>query len=190
MAENICRVTIRGNEMGILLHNPAMTMGTTQRGIKKFVPNPEEEARKGLYWTLDKSSIGFPTRNIHSGLIQASSGMKVPGNKKMALAPIIAGDVSFVEEFASFNTKEYEIFTTRAVIQRQGILASRPRLRNWKLSFDVKWEGQFLGQGEDFTEGVLRPLLEILGSRIGVGTFRPSKKGPFGKFSIESIKII
>jgi len=179
-----CRVTIEGIGEGMLLHNPA-GMGRSDRKAKREIPTPEVEAETACYKT-DKGEIGFPAENIRCGLIRASSGWKVPGNKKLSLSPIIAGDVSIAPSMISFGTKKYEIDTRRVVIQRQGILRSRPKLPEWKLTFTVSWEGQYLG--DDFHETVLPELLERLGKTIGIGDYRPACKGPFGRFKIVEIK--
>jgi len=186
---NKATVSIVGVSPGILLHNPT-SVGVGAKGIKKQIPTPEDEAERGLYWTEDKKSIAFPARNIHATILHAASGMKVPGNKKMALIPILCGDFHIEPDMVPFNTTDYEIFTCTAVIQRQRIFRSRPNLKTWKLEFTTCWESQFLGKGEDFTEYVLKPLLEIAGSRIGIGDYRPAKRGPFGRFVISGIKLI
>ena len=193
---NRVKVVIEGVGRGILLHNPAGSahfMTKEQReaagvkaSTKKRIPTPEEEAKAGLYWTEDGGSIAFPSCNIHRGLVKAASGTKLPSNKKKPLAPIIAGDINLEPDMLPFGTKEYSIFTTRVVVQRQGILRSRPNLKNWRLTFYVTWEGQYLGP--DFGTEELQELLETLGSSIGLGDFRPACMGPFGKFKVVSIE--
>lgn len=182
---NSCEVTIQGIEPGVLLNNPA---GLAKKpGGKKVEPTPEEDAVGRLYWTDDKESIAFPGHNLHRGLIRAASGWKLPTNRKVALTPFIAGDVSVTPEMIPFKTITYGIFTTRCVIRGQSILRSRPNLKVWSLEFIVKWESQHLGK--DFHETLLPELLARLGSSIGIGDFRPEKSGRFGRFVIERIRL-
>lgn len=182
--QNEAQVKIRGIGEGILLHSPA-GLGSHAKSAKRIIPSPEEEAEAGCYWTEDHSSLAFPATNLWCGLIQAASGYKVPGYKKLSLSPVLAGDMSISPRLISFGTKEYRIDTRRAVIQRQGVLRSRPWLPEWELTFQVHWESQFLGL--DFHQAILPDLLERLGKTIGIGDFRPARKGPFGRFEVVEI---
>jgi hypothetical protein len=193
---NRVKVVIEGIGRGILLHNPAgnahfqtkkqQEQAGTKPKVKKSIPTPEEEAAAALYWNEDHSSIAFPSWNILQGLVRAASGARLPSNKKKYLAPIIAGDVELEPEMLPFGTIEYLIDTRRVVVQGQGILRSRPLLKNWTLTFFVKWEDQYLGP--NFGTEELRELLDTLGGSIGLGDFRPACRGPFGKFRVVGIE--
>ena len=177
-------IEIAGGKRGILLHNPAGQMG--QKGVRKSsegsVPTPEAEAAAGLYWMPDKSSISFPADNLHSALIAASSGMKI---KRLSLAPFISGSIEIAPDDIPFHTKKYEVDIRRAVVQRQGILRARPLLSPWKLNFSILVEDDFPVLD---VENTLRALLEIAGGRIGIGDYRPQRRGRFGKFKVVSIR--
>jgi hypothetical protein len=182
---NSCEVVLEGYEPGILLHNPA-GMGGNKKATKN-IPSAEEEAKNGCYWA-DDGMVAFPSDNIRSGLIRASSGMKIPSNRKMSLNLVVSGDILIEPVMISFGKDTYTILTKRVVIQRQGILRSRPLIYPWELKFTIKWEQQYLG--EDFHENILPDLLERLGGTIGIGDYRPEKKGPYGRFAVKSIKKI
>lgn len=179
-----CNVTIESVGKGILFHNPQGSMFKAKTS-KKVIPSAEEEAFASCYWNEDQTELMFPSWNIHQGLVRAASGLKLPTNKKIALAPIVAGDVSLSPELLGFGTKDYKIDVRRAVVQRQGILRARAYLPTWSLSFTVSWE--LSSFGDDFAQTVLRELLTTLGERIGIGDFRPATKGPFGKFRVVEI---
>jgi hypothetical protein len=181
---NSCTVVIVGVFPGILLHNPA-GMGTN-KSAKKVIPSPEDEAAASAYWTEDRSSLALPSFNLYRGLVEASSGCKLPGDRKRPLGPVVAGDLSIEPYMIPFNALDYRVDMRRVVIQRQGIVRARACLPEWGLTFQVLWEAQLLGT--DFHKNVLPDLLERLGKSIGVGDFRPGKsKGPFGRFLVESI---
>lgn len=182
---NKCTVAISGLGQGVLLHNPLGSMGRGRAGGQKVIPTAEDEAEGGLYWTDDKKSLGFPAYNFHRGLIAAATGWKLPTNKKMALSPVIAGDVTVHPPVISFETTEYEIFVCRAVVEGKGVLRSRPLIKDWKLILEVHWESQHLGK--DFHIELLPDLLTRLGHSVGIGDFRPAKKGPFGRFGVDKI---
>ena len=183
---NKCEVVIEGVGRGILFNNPIAMYA--KKTAKKAIPDKSEDARLSCYWSEDGKEIGFPAWNVRSGLVYASSGLKLPSNKKKALAPTISGDVEIGPEFLSFHTNKYESFVTRCVIQRAGVIKARGFLSKWTLKFEVAWELSTLGP--DFHKELLPELLTILGESVGIGDFRPAKRGPFGKFRVVSIRKI
>jgi len=187
IAYNLCTVSLEGLEPGILLHNP-LGMGGT-KSTKKTIPTPEEEAASYLYWDKSKKSIAFPAENMRRALVEASKGLKSPQNRKIALGPLIAGGIDVLPFMIPFGTKEYTIDSRRVVIQRNGVVRSRPLLFPWALTFQIKWETGDLGSGKDFTEIVLQTLLERIGASIGIGDFRPARGGRFGRFVLKDISL-
>lgn len=183
--KNVVSVTIEGLPPGILLHNPAGMQKVSGTAAKR-IPSPDEEAAVAAYWTDDSKSLALPSRCIRSGIGQACSGWKLPANKKLMLSPIVAGDVSIEPDMIPFGTKVYKVDVQRAVVQRQGVLRARPLLNPWRLTFDVRWESQHLGDKE-FSETLLPELLARLGSTIGLGDYRPARKGPYGRFRVVEI---
>jgi len=183
--QNHCVISIEGLPPGLLMSNPANSL-FAKKTSRKVIPTPEESALLRCYWTEDQASLAFPAWNFVRGLVRASSGLKLPFNKKKALAPIIAGDVSASPTMIPFGTKKYDIDIRRVMVQRQGILRARPWLKTWGLTVDLYWESQFLGA--DFYETILVELLEILGKSIGIGDFRPECRGPFGRFRVLRIE--
>jgi len=163
----------------ILLNNPAgMRRSSVKKGGETSIPTPEEEAERSCYWMPDKSSVMFPGDNIQSAMIRVAGGYKA--NKK-ALTPYIAGSIQVSPEHVPFGTKKYIIDTRRAVIQRQGILRSRAKLLNWKLAFNILVDDDFPVREVGDT---LKQMLEETGRRVGIGDFRPEKRGRFGKFTV------
>jgi len=51
-------------------------------------------------------------------------------------------------------------------------------LEKWALSFGVEYDD------EEIPKSVLKELLDYAGRRVGIGDFRPSTGGPFGRFII------
>ncbi|HEY4740396.1 MAG TPA: hypothetical protein VIH76_07370 [Candidatus Acidoferrales bacterium] len=176
----VIKARIKGVGLGILLHNPA---GMGQSNGKKVIPTPEQEAAAGCYWTEDETSVAIPSWNLSRALVRAAALYK---DGKVAMSRIVAGSVAVEPAMLSFGTNEYAIDTRRAVVQRQGILRSRPLLTNWLLDFDL------LVSEEDVSPKafpMLRAICEDAGRRVGIGDFRIEKNGPFGKFVVESWEV-
>lgn len=50
----------------------------------------------------------------------------------------------------------------------------------WQVSFCINFDPDV------FHENLVRELVDIAGQRIGIGDFRPARKGPFGRFKVAS----
>jgi len=174
------KAKIKGVGLGILLHNPAR-MG--QSNGKRVIPTPEAEAAAGCYYMEDGKTLGFPGWNLFRALVKAAGAYK---DGKVAMSRVIAGGVTIEPAMLSFGTKKYAIDTRRALVQRNGILRSRPLLKDWTLDFDL------LVNEEDISPKgfpMLRAICEDAGRRVGIGDFRIEKSGPFGKFVVESWEV-
>jgi hypothetical protein len=165
----------------ILLHSPS-AMNGNRNGAKRgetHIPTPQEEAKASLYVMPDQSSIAFPSLNILRAAITASTAWKI---SKKSIVPFMAGSVSVDEELVPFHTLNFEIDTRRAVVQKAGILRSRAKLpAGWKLKFNLCVD-------DDAPAELCKLLPDIFaeaGRRVGIGDFRPERKGPFGKFEVE-----
>jgi hypothetical protein len=55
-------------------------------------------------------------------------------------------------------------------------MCHRPRLDEWALSFRLEVDTRM------FTSQFVRQLVDDAGAKIGLGDFRPDRKGPFGRF--------
>lgn len=58
------------------------------------------------------------------------------------------------------------------------MMAFRPRFNRWSLAFTIEYDPTI------FDAAVVRDLVDYAGTRIGLGDFRPARKGPFGKFKV------
>ncbi len=166
-------VVIKGTRP-ILFNNPAaMVGGGAKKSGGTSIPTPQEAAERSCYWTPE---------DIHAVLLAVSSAYKT---KRLSMTPFVAGSVEVAPDLVSFGTKDFKIDTRRAVVQRQGILRSRAKLLSWGLSFTLLVDDDFPVReaGE-----LLRQMLEEAGRRVGIGDFRPQRKGKFGKFAVTSFK--
>lgn len=73
-------------------------------------------------------------------------------------------------------------FTVPVVVQRARVLRTRAKFDKWALTFAVDCDEEQVDKQQ------LRSWLEIGGSRIGLGDWRPSKSGFHGRFETESVE--
>jgi hypothetical protein len=68
---------------------------------------------------------------------------------------------------------------TRAVVvpaTKGRILCHRPMFDGWSLAFEVVLDTEIMGPR------LLRAIIDDAGRRVGLGDFRPARKGPYGRF--------
>jgi hypothetical protein len=168
----------------LLQHNPAGTMSKNDGMKTKKVPTPEQEAIAGMY--KNGKGVIQKTEALRSSLIGGSKGRK----KGMRGMPsILMGAVFTVEPTVPLMRhdgktpiKTYdEITVDRAVVQRQGILRARPKFNEWQFDVALEIDTDFVTIEEVLT------LLEIAGRTTGIGDWRPSKGGSYGRYTVELI---
>jgi hypothetical protein len=143
---------------------------------------PKEQAESKLYISHDGTTLIIPSPNLFSCIVAAGTFHKAGKSKittqKSSLLPACMA-ISEVE--LPIISKEGWCVDTRAVrIPSTGgrILAYRPIFNDWQLSCTIELDTEFLG------EKLFRQIVDDAGKRIGLGDFRPSCKGPFGRFVV------
>lgn len=184
--------TIKGKKE-LMTHNPESMQHPNERGGKSTVgktkiPTPEEEAKAGLY--IVDGNYCVPGIGVRNAMVAVASDWKpLTGKKRGNLQSTIA-HITVEPEFLVIcdqkgkPKKTYEIDTRRAVIQRQGILRSRPKFKDWTVTFDVVYDDAFLPLEEESIRELFTGLLNDAGKRRGLGDYRPERKGWFGIYSV------
>jgi len=178
----LIKITVVGTSP-LLQHNPAgMARGDDASAKKKTIPTPEAEAEAGCYRD-DQGNLFLPTPAFRSALVGAAKGRRLG---KTAATTIVKGATfaatertTLIDPIGGKPLTDYDIDTRRAVVQRQAVLRSRPRLENWQAVVELEYDEEFI------VESTLVELMEIAGRIIGVGDYRPEKSGPFGRFDVK-----
>lgn len=172
----------------LLMNNPASMGGNTgpdelKAGKKKYIP--AEEAASKLYKTKD-GQFFVPTMAIRSSLLGACSFKKIG---KVAAKQVISSglfttdlEAILVDPKSRKPITTYKINTARAVVQRAGVLRSRPEISPWSCDVDFELDDDFLAEASVVTD-----LLNVAGKTRGLLDWRPQKGGPYGRFSAELI---
>jgi hypothetical protein len=75
--------------------------------------------------------------------------------------------------------REYCIDTRRAIVQRNGVLRSRPKFEKWGCYVHLEIDLDITNPQQ------VEEALNMAGQTVGVGDFRIEKRGMFGKFKAE-----
>lgn len=142
---------------------------------------PQDIASQKLY--LDtKGVIGIPVPNllrciVDGGIFEKHGRSKITTQKSSLLYACL--DIEDVM-IPIVHEQPWKVDTRPIRIPATGgrILAHRPMFDDWKLSFTANLDTEIM------TPALLRQIVDHAGKKIGLGDFRPSTKGPFGKFVV------
>ena len=130
-----------------------------------------------------KSNLCIPALHIKACMVGAAKQIT---EKRRSLKTNVGAGFQVVEEKIDLGTKDYAV-DCRPVEQGNGMVARyRPRLDKWSATFNVLVDDTLLQEAQ------VKKALEIAGSKLGIGDYRPSlpKGGSFGTFKLVELKRI
>lgn len=175
-------VTIKGASP-LLMNKPSLLMAATDPKKAKAdkgsdTRNPLEQAKEKLYEI--EGVLYQPETHIRGCLIEAGKQFIVKGKGKSTYSKIIGYSVEVNPMEIEHKIKDWEVYSVLAVNPntkgRNPI--HRPMLRKWELDFTITFDESLINPD------VLKEILETAGRIVGIGDWRPSKKGRFGKFEV------
>lgn len=147
---------------------------------------PREQADPKAYRNAAANFV-IPGVNIYRSIVDAGTFIKSGKSKLTTQKSSLITSFLFMETSEAVvcgedgkPVKDFEVDSRGVVIPSTGgrIMAHRPRFDAWQLSFDLE-----LDEGE-CSPDLLRELIDQAGKKIGLGDFRPARKGTFGRFKV------
>ncbi len=151
----------------------------TYRGDKG---TPREQATPKCY-ADDAGQLYVPGPNIFAAIIAAGTFHKAGKTKLTTMkTSLIPAGLMIEELVCPLNTAEWEVDSRSVVIPSTGgrIMCHRPRVDHWACSFTIDLDTSM------FSPGLIRAVIDDAGKKIGLGDYRPSRKGPFGRFVVKT----
>lgn len=154
--------------------------GGTAPVLRGSKGTPREQAQGKLYADAD-GKLYVPGANIYAAIIEAGKFHKAGKSKvttnKTSLVP--AG-VMISEIICPIEGSDWEVDSRSVVIPATGgrIMCHRPRVDKWNVSFTLEIDETV------FSPALVRAIVDDAGSKIGLGDYRPARKGPFGRFNV------
>ena len=146
---------------------------------------PLEIAEKKLYLGLDGKPM-IPQPNLLRCLVDGGSFHKIGKKQITTKTSSMLYSCLDIEgaEIKLIHKQDWKVDTRAVVIPstRGRILAHRPMFDDWRLKFAAELDTTIMGSK------LFRLVCDDAGKRIGLGDFRPSCKGPYGRFQIVSWK--
>jgi hypothetical protein len=142
-------------------------------------PRQQAEAKR---YADAAGNLYIPGPNVFAAIIAAGAFHKAGKSKvttqKTSLVP--AG-VQVEELVCPMSQKDWEVDSRSVVIPATGgrIMCHRPRVDRWECSFTLSIDTTVFG------ENLVRALVDDAGKKIGLGDYRPARKGPFGRFVVK-----
>lgn len=147
---------------------------------------PREQAAPKRYADAE-GRLYIPGTNLFACIIAAGTFQKVGKSKlttmKTSLIPagmLVDDLVCPLHDSEGQPLTAWEVDSRSVVIPSTGgrIMCHRPRVDEWQCTFTVDVDITM------FAPNIIRALIDDAGKKIGLGDYRPARKGPFGRFVV------
>lgn len=176
-------VTIEG-VTPLLMNRPGQEIAEQSKERKHGNLTNKEMAESKLYEIDGK--IYQPSTHIQGALIEAGKHKKMMkrGSSKATYSKIVGYAVEINPFEIVHKHQNWEIFSILAVnpTTKGRNMLHRPILKKWALSFEVVFDDTEIAPSD------MKELFDIAGRIVGIGDWRPQKKGRFGKFQVTNWK--
>lgn len=145
---------------------------------------PEVQAEHAAYRIPEgvdhAGELFIPSTALQRALVGGAAYSKGKGRaslQKPAAACLLVEDI-----YLLLNQTKYEIDARPVVIPatKGRIVRYRPRLDKWEAAFTLNYDDSLLSAKQ------VRQIVDDTGRNVGLLDFRPEKKGPFGRFIVNS----
>lgn len=149
--------------------------------------DPREEATKNAYIAPD-GTYYFNAFAIPSAMGNAGSNHKARGTRKTLRFVVPSAIRMHTDTITILNgtgaARDFEIDSRPVTIPatKGRVMRHRPRFDQWGARFTIVVDDNLL------SVEMAQQLLQEAGQSVGIGDFRPEKRGPFGTFRVVSFK--
>lgn len=178
----LIKITIQGSSpllMNAFTDAAAANTGTSAAHVGSK-GTPREQAARKVY-ADEGGNLYIPGPNIFSCLIAAGKFHKAGKSKVTTLkTSLIPAGITVTDLACLLGTKKFEVDSRSVVIPATGgrIMCHRPRLDQWQTTFTLDLDESM------FAPQFVRAIVDDAGKKVGLGDFRPDRKGPFGRFVV------
>lgn len=144
----------------------------------------EDSVRAEYHCYRNKAgSCYIPSEQLRGSLIGAGSYMKAKvGGRSKSMKVVVAA--TFVPTPEEILLPDFDAVDKRSAVNKNvkaRVMVVRPKWTDWSAEFT-------LNVYEDtITKETVRQLIEYAGNYVGIGSYRPTANGLFGRFEVENI---
>lgn len=128
----------------------------------------------------------IPSEQIRASLINAGGYVKAKvGNANKSMKNIVAAMFFITPEH--IEMPDYDAIDKRTAVNKNikaRIVTIRPKWTNWEAAFTLEVDN------DTITDATIKNLFEYSGRYCGIGSFRPTNNGMFGRFELENIGLV
>lgn len=155
-------------------HEEAQLEASSGHHARKEKQTPEKDATMRLY--QNDAGLYFPAENLRQGIIAAGSRHKI-GRKSatydLAAALYVTPETLPLQGDWKVDSRPVVIPATKGRILRH-----RPFFPEWTIQFALMIDQSLIDAK------LVREVLDDAGNYVGIGDFRPARKGPYGRFAV------
>lgn len=143
----------------------------------------------GKIYLDETKKPGIPVENLFSCLVNAGRMVKIDARRSMSTATstLLPMFMSLEEQFLPFHGEpKHEIDLRRGRNPKDGVMVAlvRPKFRSWSFDVTVEINDKLINVEH------IRRLFDTAGTAMGLGDFRPSCKGQFGRFKVTEWEVL
>ena len=171
-------MTIQGTSE-LLMNRPSALIGDISKDNKGMDARSARDQAEDKLYLLDGKLVQ-PSIHIQSALVEAGKAKKIAGKGKSTYSKVVGYAVEVNPFEIEHKIQTWEPFSILAVnpSTRGRTMTHRPMLKSWELDFEVTFDES------EIPQSIMKELLDIAGKKVGIGDWRPAKKGRFGKFQV------
>lgn len=160
---------------------------TQKKSRNASKPTPREEADTKVYVDANRRPY-LPVKNIMSCLIAAGQFVRLDGKRQVSTAQktVLPGfltptemTVNLLDSKGKPSSWEVDVQAGRNPNGGEAVCIVRPRFDEWSFTTEFNIDTT------EIEEKLMRNLFDIAGSRVGLGDFRPARKGTYGCWRVE-----
>lgn len=126
----------------------------------------------------------IPSEQLRIAFINGGTYLKSKvGVRTKSMKSIIAAVLMITPE--EIILPEYDVIDKRSAVNKNvkaRVMVVRPKWTTWKAEFDMVLDNNTL------TEQLLTELITTTGNYVGIGSYRPTNNGYFGRFKLVTLK--
>jgi hypothetical protein len=157
----------------------------------KIMERPEvsEEINKRAEYHCFRNNNGdcyIPADHIKGALINAGSYLKAKvGGRSKSMKILVAACFSVSPD--EIIIPEFDSIDRRSAVNKNikaRVIVVRPKWIEWEAEFELTI------QEKTITKETVCELIKIAGNLVGIGSFRPTNNGGFGRFQLYNIDLV
>lgn len=135
------------------------------------------------FYKNSKGKPYIPSSQIYAALINAGKDMLIVGKGKKNYSTLFSSvfDIKPEEIILKTKPKPFKVSGINPNT-RMRVMIVRPRWDKWDLEFELACDD------DQVPESVIRETIIRAGKYVGIGDWRPAKRGKYGKFSLVEFK--